>query len=43
MSTNMERTLREGAGAMMLERDGDGWRVARNYSECRDCGVGVAA
>lgn len=33
----------DGAGAVMLERDGDGWRVVRNYSECRGRGVGVAA
>ena len=33
----------EGAGAMMLERDGGGWRVVRNYSERRRSGVGVAA
>lgn len=32
-----------GAGAVMLERDGDGWRVVRNYSECRGRGVGAAA
>lgn len=33
----------DGAGAVMLERDGDGWRVVRNYSECRGVARGVAA